>query len=143
MAYLLSYKQNNKWIKYDANNDATLLENNFLAKNIYHESYIIEEVYKYVNNSHCSNFIHVMETKDGDYFKHNGKIVYSLDRNDLNGIYEDRILRASLVNFDDFIEVSSVDLRYCFPTIDNINYDNSNVDEVDYYKHIDLNQNKQ
>ena len=139
MAYLLSYKQNNKWIKYDANDDATLLENNFLAKNIYHESYIIEEVYKYVNNSHRSNFIHVMETKNGDYFKHNGKIVYSLNRNDLNGIYEDKILRASLVNFDDFIEVSSVDLYYCFPSIDNINlnYDNSNVDEVDYYEHLD------
>jgi hypothetical protein len=83
-----------------------------------------------------------MKTKNGDYFKHNGIIVYSLDKNGLNGIYEDKILRASLVNFDDFIEVSSVDLRYCFPTIDNINYDNSNVDKVDYYKHIDLNQNE-
>jgi hypothetical protein len=84
-----------------------------------------------------------MKTENGDYFKHNGKIVYSLNKNDLNGIYEDKILRASLVNFDDFIEVSSVDLHYCFPTIDNINYDNLNVDKVDYYKHIDLNQNKQ
>lgn len=131
MDYLLSYKRNGKWFDYEGSDNYYELEEDFLKKDIYCDSYVIKEVTKYVNKPYYNKeIVTLRSTRKLDFFRWNNKIVYTINNKDLleqiaydsypSERFYERYFQINEVNFNDFIELSAININKYFPNIDDI-----------------------